>query len=50
MEAKMSPVLRRRREARKALKLARLLAALDSAAGRGRPEARRVGRLSLGRL
>jgi hypothetical protein len=45
----MPHVLRRRRTARKAAKLARLLAALDSVAGHARPEARRVSRLSLGR-
>jgi hypothetical protein len=47
--ANMAAVLRRHREARKALKLARLLAALDSAAGDVRPASRRAGRLSLGR-
>jgi hypothetical protein len=47
--ANMRPVLRRHRQARKALKLARLLAALDSAAGETRPASRRVGRLSFGR-
>jgi hypothetical protein len=44
----MTAVLRRRRQARRALKLARLLAAIDSAAAR--PAARRgVTRASLGR-
>jgi hypothetical protein len=48
-KANMRPVFRRHREARKALKLARLLAALDLAAGETRPASRRAGRLSLGR-
>jgi hypothetical protein len=47
--AKMLPMFRRHREARKALKLARLLAALDSAAGETRRASRRAGRLSFGR-
>jgi hypothetical protein len=43
-------VFRRRRNARKALKLARLLAALDSTAGNGRaPSAGRAGRVYLSR-
>jgi hypothetical protein len=45
----MRIVLRRRRAARKALKLARVLAALDSAAEGVRPARREPGRLSLGR-
>jgi hypothetical protein len=43
----MAPVIKRRRSARKALKLARLLAAIDSAAVDGRPEPRRTTRVSL---
>jgi hypothetical protein len=46
----MPAVLRRRRNARKALKLARLLAALDSTAGNGRtPSPGRGGRVLLSR-
>ena len=45
----MQPVLRRRRNVRKALKLARLLLALDAAAGDARGVAlRRVARASVG--
>jgi hypothetical protein len=43
----MASVIKRRRSARKALKLARLLAAIDSAAVDGRPVPRRTTRASL---
>jgi hypothetical protein len=45
----MAVMLRRRRNARKALKLARLLAAIDAAAEGTRPAERAAGRLSFGR-
>ena len=45
----MPVVLRRRRHARKALKLARILAALDPTANAVRPVQRRTSRVSLRR-
>jgi hypothetical protein len=45
----MASMLRRRRNARRALKLALLLAALDNAARDQQPASRRAGRVSLSR-
>jgi hypothetical protein len=47
--ANMGLVLKRHRETRKALKIARLLAALDLAAADSRPESRRTSRVSFSR-